>query len=263
MPHLKRVLPAFLLMMILLILIAPSAFAQEPSPTYIYYERSTGFASQIGDVVMVNYEDALNDPTGLYEALRDALRASLADSRSVWIEVTLAVDGGSAETVIIDYSKALADDLTYSEVVAMIEGGSTGYEDYLTARPEPLVEMYYDGGIKYRSPSVLAPLTFPAWLDAIDGDNLYKAVFEEFSSSWLVQVRIIEGELPANGNLSTLKVRVKYLDGDTARYVNAKAVPGTGNTDWLAVIPAESDTPAYTLSPGDVEVMVGLSWYNQ
>ncbi len=241
---------------LLLIILSTAVYAQSPAPEYIYFERTTISPTLPGDVIMVAYPDDPGAETELYEAIKSAMIEAIANSRGLWIEVEIAI-GGTDTLVIIDYKKALQNGLSYTEVVDDVAGGG---DTYLAARPNPVAEMYFDGDsgiIKYKSPTVLAPMTFPAWLGQYPGDAYQKAVWEEFTKSWVVTVKIIEAELPGTGKLSNIKVRIKG--------VMAKPVPGTDNQEWFAVITDPEILPpsTFVLKPGDVEVLVGLSWYNQ
>jgi len=250
----------FILMVVVLVILlvfSSSTFAQEPAPHYIYFEVADGFPTTNKNVVMVNYDKILNpgdygisdsDHQGLIDSLKLGVRSSLAAYQKVWIETEV---GG--ETVVLLYSEALYDGKNYAEAV----NDST----YYTSRPEVNFEMYYEGGRKFRVPdeSEFKPLELPAWLED------YSAVYEEITDTWLLTVTIDEDELPEGGTLNKYtKLRYIYYEDDQKMRIYASPVPETDYKQWFFVIPEDEVNigTELDLSPGDLEVRVGLTYYN-
>lgn len=254
----KAILMAVVL--VVLFIFSSSAYAQEPTPQYVYFEVADGFPTTQKNVIMVNYDKILNpdaydisedDHQGLIDSLNLGIRSALSAHKKVWVETEVGGD-----TIITLYSDALYDGEDYTEAVTN--------ETYHTTRPEVTYEMYYEGGRKFRTPdeTEFKPLELPAWLD----EN-YTVVEEKITETWLVTVRIIEDELPEGGMLNeNTRLRYVYYDDDNIKQrIYATAKPDTDHTEWLFVIPEDEVDMGneFVLEPGDLEIRVGLTYYNQ
>ncbi len=253
----KAILMAVVL--VVLFVFSSSAYAQEPKPKYVYFEVADGFPTTRENVIMVNYDKILNpgdydisgeDHQGLIDSMNLGIRSALSAHKKVWVETEVGGD-----TIVTLYSEALYDGEDYNEAV--------NNSDYYTTRPEVTYEMYYDGGRKFKTPdeAEFKPLELPDWLDN------YTYVYETITDSWLVTVKIIEDELPQGGRLheSTRLRYVYYDDDDNKQRIYATAKPETNYEEWLFVIPEDVVDMGneFELEPGDLEVMVGLTYYNQ
>lgn len=221
MDFLKKYYKTILIVLVLVFLLSSVAVAATSAIKYVYIERSDG------KLIMINYQDALDAPK-LYEQVVDGVQKALAGFRKVYVE--------TENGVVIFYSQAVNDGLTYNQAVA--DGG------YIVPRPSPDYEMYLDAfnQIKLRTPK---PVEFPAWLDS------YNVTWSGLAEAWVVDVFVDANELP---NIYTLahidEMRIK---GNLANRM------GTTNR-WRAVIPGDV-TDDLDLEPGDVMIRIGTNVY--
>ncbi len=234
--------------LVLILSVSLVVSAQVPAPEYIYFEVADGFPSTRGEVIMVNYDRIINDSKytkderdGLYKLLQSGIRSALLGEKNVWVEVN---------SKVYLYSDALKDGKGYSEALV---------GQYETNRPKVTYEVYFDGGRKLREPDPdeFKPLKVPEWFDSST------SIYEAISKSYYVTVTLKEDPLPKDGKLANIKLRYISPEGNK---VYASVISGTDYKNWLFVIPADEkpdlDSGKVVFKPGQLEVMVGLNWYN-
>ncbi|OPL15041.1 MAG: hypothetical protein AVO34_00595 [Firmicutes bacterium ML8_F2] len=238
MERFKRSVCLFVFALMIVLMFASPCFAADSPIQFIYYERSDG------EVIMIDYQEALElasmEPfprPKLYEAAQMNVQNALANYRDVWVE--------TENGVVIYYSEAINDGLSYSEAVQHILD-NPGTSPYETTQPDPDFEMYLDdlNQIALRSPQ---PLNYPGWL--ITDDTTI--IWENISGYWVIDIFIDEAELPNSYDLE---------DIDEVRVMGNKALRQSGTNRWRVVIPGAEDDEM-TIEPGDVKLLIGSTVY--
>ena len=260
----KRSGRVILFVLALLFLLSSAAFASTESIKYVYFERGSSVWT---DLIVVDYEKALelkeDEVDDLYDAVSKGVFEALVEDKRVYLET----DDG----VVIDYAKAINDNKSFSEALALYNDDDE--ETYVTSRPKADKEMYYDDDsdeerVRFRDPDPdqddFTPDEYPAWLIELEPekDDQFKyhlETWEPISGTLFIEIQIDKekfSELESTRTIYDVEIKGEEAlereseDDNVARYyigVEEDVDPGDN---------------AFELSTNDVKVKAGIRWYD-